>query len=347
MKGNFSTFEEFASRVYEIEQSKQDYIVPTAQARMDDEHSITLPSLGRYELTPYAERQLATKIGIPAKFWDTTLEYDGLREQTVNTMLAQRPERKAMVRTLDSTARAILSDRYRPIDNMFVLNAIWPTLQQYPDLQFNSTSLTDRRMYLQVSFPSLEAEIQKGDVVRAGLTFTNSEVGSGAVNAELTVWRLVCSNGMIGKSLMRSMHVGRRLDFDDENTYEIYRDDTIEAEMRSLNLRLRDVVHAGLADESFQKVVAQMRGAAEDRIEQPESVIENVTKRLDLPDFMQTPILMNMAEERNMTRWGVINGITNYAKSVENRDQQYDLERVGSKILGMSKREWSELATVA
>ena len=57
------------------------------------------------------------------------------RGQRGNTWLADRPQSSYMVRTLDDCARALLSDRYRRIDNLEIAMAVlllsghpWPAL---------------------------------------------------------------------------------------------------------------------------------------------------------------------------------------------------------------------------
>lgn len=342
MVSTYNSFADFAARIEEIERTKEDYVVSTESVRMTEPEAIDVTGLGSFKLTPHATGQLADRLQIPRKFWDRTTEYTGLREEIVNTMFQQKPERR-MVRTLDGDARAWLSDRYKPRDNWFVLNAISPTLAEHKDLEVNARSLSETRMYLQITFPRIEFEVTEGDVVRAGLTISNSEVGAGAVNVETLIWRLVCKNGMIGQSLLRSTHVGSRIDFDDARSYDVFKDDTMEAELHSLRLRLRDVVAAAISESAFEQEVAKLRTAAGDMIKEPEPTIENVTQRYGLPDSARTPLLVNMAEERNMNRYGLANAITNWAQTLDSRDAQYEAERISSKLIAVTPREWAEL----
>ena len=342
MISTHENFADFAARIEEIERTKQDYVVATDSVKMTDPDTLHVAGLGPFGLTRHASGQVADRLQIPRKFWDRTTEYVGLREDIVNTMLSQKRERR-MIRTLDGNARAWLSDRFKPRDNWFVLNAIAPTMQQHDDLEINSKTLSETRMYLQVTFPRMEREVTVGDVVRAGIVISNSEVGAGAVNVETLIWRLQCRNGMIGKSLLRSTHVGSRVDFDDDRSYDVFQDDTMEAELRSLQLRLRDVVAAALTESAFEAEVAKLRDAAGDAIRDPDQTIENVTQRYGLPEASKTPLLVNMAEEHNMNRYGLANAITNWAKDLDDRDAQYETERIGAKLIDVSKREWSDM----
>ena len=73
-----------------------------------------------------------------------------------------------------------------------------------------SCEVTENRMFIKVVNHRLEAEVMPGDIVRAGVVISNSEVGLGAVSVRPLVYRLVCTNGMIVNDFgERKAHVGR------------------------------------------------------------------------------------------------------------------------------------------
>jgi hypothetical protein len=339
--------EGFVEEVHRIEAAKADYVISTRHMEYKDDGSIwaAIADYQRhYEPTDHAQRQIASRLGIPAKFWNRLDEYDGLKPTVVNEMWHQRPEQR-FVRTLnDDTIRAYLSDRYRPIDNMLVLDAVLPTMMEHNDLQVVSRAMGEQRMYLQVVFPRLQAEVAPGDVVQAGVTITNSEVGSGAVDIASTIWRLVCRNGMVGESYLRKNHVGSRIDLNADESYDIYGDDTIRAEIESLRLRLRDVFAASMKQSAFEHRVAALREAREDRVEDVIETAKNVTKHYGLPEDSVSAIAGNVIEERNPNRYGFANALTWYAQSLDNMDRQHDLERQGSALITMSHSAWKGLA---
>ena len=41
-----------------------------------------------------------------------------------------------------------------------------------------------------------------------------------------------------------------------------------------------------------------------------------------------------------MNRYGLANGLTALAHSMENRDAQYEVEKMGAKVIEMSRTEW-------
>ena len=96
----------------------------------------------RYGLTPLARRQLADKLRIPLTYFERMRETQPqLLDHNINTWMQQEGDRR-LLRTLDGQVRAVLSDRYRRLDNIDLAEAVLPILQQLPDVQFESMELT-------------------------------------------------------------------------------------------------------------------------------------------------------------------------------------------------------------
>jgi hypothetical protein len=245
---------------------------------------------------------------------------------------------------MDGRARAILSDRYRPLDNILIVGAALPVLAANPDLIVTAADIGEARMYLQVVLPKLHAEIQVGDAVQYGFTITNSEVGMGAVDVKSFVYRLVCKNGMIGESVTRRYHVGRRVGNDEED-YSIFSDETIEAELKSFQLRLRDTLIATLNQTAFEALVERMRKGVEDKVA-PISVqdtVLNITKRYSMSEAEMSAIFNRIMGDGGFNRWHIANAITAQAHDTENPDRQYDLERIGYELAVMPSKEFATM----
>jgi hypothetical protein len=172
------------------------------------------------------------------------------------------------------------------------------------------------------------------------LTITNSEVGASSVDIQEFIWRLVCANGAIGQSLLRSYHVGARIDY--ENS-EIFQNDTIEAEMKSFTLRLRDVMADAVSQTRLDMTADKMRSANQDKIYKPAAMMKEVTKYFSISDSDGDLILSNMIENNSMTRYGLMNGITALAHRIENADKQYEVEKLGMQIIDLKPHEWMML----
>ena len=331
----------FMARLDEIEKTKNDYVLPSTKMEMSAPDKIELTQIGSFEMNEVSHGQLASKLNIPKKYYDMISSIDGLREYNVNQLL-EKANSRYTVRTIDGTARALLSDRYLPVDNYLVLKETMPVLMEFPGAQIHTANLSDRRMYLQILFPHTQRDIKVGDAVQYGLTLTNSEVGLGAVNVEATIHRLVCSNGMIGKSIVSRKHVGRQID--ETDNVELFRRETVQADLKAFTMKMADIIRYSLEASQIELMYEPLRLASQTPVEKPEETIQNITKRYGLNEQESQHILRNMFAENNISKYGIINGITNAAHITDSVDRQYELERIGSDILDLPRSQWEVLS---
>lgn len=71
-----------------------------------------------------------------------------------------------MLRTLDGSARAYLSNRYRYIDNIDIAGVTLPILNRLPDIRFESCQITESHMYIKAVPPHLQTEVSPSDIVQ-------------------------------------------------------------------------------------------------------------------------------------------------------------------------------------
>ena len=94
-------------------------------------------------------------------------------------------------------ARAVLSGKYQPFDSHEVLQAIEPYLHGF---EISSAVVERDEMRILVAMPGHSYDVSTrrvGDITKAALVISNSEIGSMSLRAEFSMFRLVCSNGMI------------------------------------------------------------------------------------------------------------------------------------------------------
>ena len=262
---NGRTLVQLAEEVQRQLASKRDMIVPTVlmnhhTAGGESSIAITAPEgVQSYGTTDLFRRQLADKLRIPFGYFERMrTTQPELLDRNVNTWLQAEPEQR-MVRTLDGQARAYLSDRYRRLDNYDLMEHVLPMLRELPGARIESCELTPVRMYLKVITPRLEYEIQRGDIVQAGVVISNSEVGQGTLSVQPLVYRLVCKNGLIAPdAAMRKSHVGRIAQASDHEIM-LFKDYTLEAEDKAFFLKVRDVVQAAVSEATFTLVAEKMR----------------------------------------------------------------------------------------
>lgn len=344
MRGNYDKLENLAAEIERIEKSKQDFIVPHgAMVMEEDDRSLSIKGTGTFALTPISHQQISEKLAIPKRYYDAMEAIPGLRAKNVNSWFGHSSADRKLVRTLDNKGRAFLSDKFVPFDNFTVMESFLPVMRNFADVEVRSLSLTETKMYVQIVFPGMNAEVRPGDVVQAGITLSNSEVGYGAVDISTLVWRQICSNGLVGQSLVSRYHVGKRIQ-EDAMEMNIFKHDTVRAEIEAFRLRLRDVFEHALTTDVFEAQVRKFREIAEDRIDNPIRAVENVTSRFGLSETEREGTMANLITEGDTTRWGLVNSITALAKSIDNRDRQYQIEQIGYKLVELPAPEWEQLA---
>lgn len=330
--------------------SKRDMIVPTLlmnHQTEDGETSIAINApdgVQSYRTTELFRRQLADKLKIPFSYFERMrATQPELLDRNVNTWLRSEPEQR-MVRTLDGQARAYLSDRYRRLDNYDLMEHVLPMLKELPGARIESCELTPVRMYLKVVTPQVEYEIQRGDIVQAGIVISNSEVGQGTLSVQPLVYRLVCRNGLIlPDAAMRKSHVGRSAEAS-ENEITLFKDDTLEAEDKAFFLKVRDIVQAAVSEATFVLAAEKMRrtlgiGLAGD----PARTVESLGVRYLLNEQERTGVLRHLVQGGDLSGYGLVNAVTAFAQDVEDYDRSTELEVLGGRLLDQKASEWDAL----
>ena len=337
--------------------AKADYVVDTRCLEMDygdtgmvlrmlDERSNDL--VEPLDINQIAHRQIGTQLKIPAPYYDRMMrDNPTLLAHNTNTWFRQEPSQR-MLRTLDGTARAYLSNRYRRIDHLEILQSVLPVLEQIPDAQFESSNITDNRMYLKVVNPRLETEVAKGDVVQAGIMISNSETGMGAVCVQPLVFRLVCLNGMIvNDAKTRKNHVGR-VQEGDEN-FQLFSDRTLEADDHAFLLKIQDTVRSVVDEALFHQVVSLMKDATQARMNTADipTVVKLAGRDFGISEAESNGVLNRLIEDHDLTLYGLANAVTRYSQDVESYDRATDLEGIGYNILSMPQQQWHRLNQVS
>lgn len=328
--------------------SKQDLVVPSSLLKCSTDQGGTLKMSieGRggdsaFGVTNLARRQLAEKLKIPFMYFERMrTEQPGLLDRNVNTWLQTDGERR-MIRTLDGQVRAVLSDRYRRLDNFDLAENVLPILQRLPEARFESVELTETKMYLKVVTPQVKFEVAPGDVVQAGIVITNSEVGCGTLAVQPLVYRLICRNGLIASDhALRKTHVGRILQSGEESV-NVYRDDTLAADDKAFFLKVRDVVEAAVSEATFRQVAQKMQKTLDIKLRgDPVKAVEVLANRYTLNENERAGVLRHLIVEGDLSAYGLVNAVTHFSQDVEDYDRATEFEALGGKLIDLAPTEW-------
>lgn len=378
------TLSELAREIERRANSKKDYVADSRNLRVvpgngdwseSNTAHLEIDEIGKFPITDHSHSQISGFTKIPKKYYDRMREESpNLLALNVNHWFRENPRRR-MIRTLERSvdiqempsvspevlenppaireARAFLSDRYRIMDNEEILESVLPVISDIGNCEIVSCDVTNTRLWLKVIFPWIEAEVEHqgkkvGDVVQAGFTLGNSEIGLGKTFVDPLIYRLSCLNvARMTDYGMSRYHVGRVVG-EGRDAQEFFKDDTLRANDEAFLLKLRDVVKAAADEIHFKALVGRMSKTTENEIEgDPVKSIEVVQKKFGFNDDERFGVLKHLIEGWELSQYGLSNAITRTSQDLADYDRASDLERFGGKIIELSPSEWRTISKAA
>ena len=340
MKQGMKSIENLYGELMRQREARMDLIANTRSLSVSTENGISTLSIFtdkdiyNFKVTDIAQRHIADRLGIPFKYYERMMnEYPKLLDENINSWLKFRAE-KRMLRTLDGKLRAFLSNRYRRLDNLELVDHILPVIMQMKNCTIASCDITETHLYLKVINKSMKAEITEGDIVQAGFVVSNSEIGLGALKVEPLVYRLICKNGMISKDYAhKKYHTGRNVE-DTDNAYELYSDETLQADDKAYFMKVQDIVSAAVDETKFMLTVDKMRQSKNITTgDNPIETVEVLGDKYLLNKNERASILRHFIIDRDFSQFGLINAVTRTSQDVEDYNRATELERIGGTIL--------------
>lgn len=337
---------------------KQDYVLGAGAFHMDATDTVltgTAPVItadgvttgdGRYATNDVFDDGVATRLNIPRAYLrKMRQEEPDLYATNINTWLAG-DSRKHLIRTYENgdtrTARALLSDRFRALDNLDALNAALIGIMRNDggtQVEVDSADLSERRMVVRLRAPQVAAAapaLLRGyrspfsgatgtdnPTVFAGLVITNSETGSGAFTLVPRLEVEICTNGMvIKKDASRAVHLGARLDQGQINWSQT----TQKAALDLITAKAADAVAAFLDPAYLNQAIEELTHAADKTITQPSDTITRVAKTMNYSKEETDTILTHFIQGGQLTAGGIMQAITATAQTLPDSDRAWDME---------------------
>ncbi len=359
------TLVELATEIERRANSKKDLVASTKNLAMGvNANGAVAMSVGRdhiFNINSVAHAQIGEHTEIPKAYYDKMLDKaPALLSSNVNTWFEKYPAQR-MVRTLDGSARAFLSDKFRTdMENEDLANALLPVLGEL-GLQVSSCEITDRRMYIKAVDPKVCRELAKtgarfGDgghtivrVASPAITISNSEVGHGAWGVRGGYYDSFCSNlAFFGERSMRQAHIGGKHTVAEGELYAMLSDRSRRLDSAALYSKLVDVVKGVFDSVMFNALIDKVEDSHNDKITGDVVKVMDVTaKKLGLNETEGKSALRHLIEGGDLSRFGMMNAITRMSADVESYDRATDLERVGAQIIELPKADWKVLAEAA
>lgn len=361
------TLQELAKEIKRRSTAKKDFVAPVSMLKVAVQKSKPIAVLergrdgrGLFGINRIAHEQFADYAGIPMQYYRRMLDNDpSLLATNVNRWLEDSKDERRMIRTLDGDVRALLSDKYRTLENEDIAEAILPVLLDR-DLLIMSCEITDQRLYIKAVDKKILKDVPTGrkigdgshvffDTVSPAVTISNSEVGRGSLLIEHSVFTKVCTNLATFGASMRKFHTGARAEMSDE-VYQLLTDKTKRLTDAAVWSQAKDLVNAIFDEKKFDDITKKLADATEDKIGKKADVVkvvELVGRKVGLGDSERKGVLQCLIEDGDLTRYGVHSAITRFSQDVEDYDRATELERAGAKVIELPKGEWKQMAEAA
>ena len=350
--------------------AKYDVVVPAARLAYDAGHLIVKGGAARFDETGVEEADavlaptdifddgVSDRLGIPRGYLrrmrDERDDAGLLLDANVNGWLEQEPQRRFLVRAFRTDdpddigiARSLLSDRFRPIDNLDVLMAALDGVNRAGvNVEVDGGDLSERRMSLRLTCPEVSAVAPRllsnyrspfnGDsgadlpLVFAGFVVQNGENGGAAFTVVPRVVVQVCKNGMtVTRDAMRQVHLGGRL----EEGVVRWSDDTQRKNLELVTAQASDAVSTFLDPDYLETVVAGIEEQADAEVDDAPGTIERIGRSFGFSEAEQASILDAFIRSGDVSAGGVMQAVTATAQELDDPDRASDLEDMALAVL--------------
>ena len=276
-------------------------------------------------LSPWATAQVCQRLGMPTPYFlrcprplrDAQFNHWAWSQDQEPDEDSPKPGtyRPWLLRGQGEGVRAVLSDRYAPLDNADLLGTLVPLLEDR--FEVRGIALTSESLHLRLVDPRLAREVLPDDRLLAGVHIANSEVGRRSVTVDALVWRLVCLNGLVmlqkGRSLLRQRHIS----WDRPRFADALRVAVSEAAMAG----------AGLID--------RLQAATREPVPDVEGVVRAIARQASLTQAVQEKVLAALRATpppQQERVYGLVQALTFTAQSLP-PDDRYDLEVTAGRLL--------------
>lgn len=320
---------------------------------------------GSMPLSRTASSQLLGRLEVPVKFADNLRgrEYCDLLGDLVRGILDKQAGggKRFLVRTLDGKVRAVLSDKYRPLDNS---DLFFCAAQRFQEVgaQMWKARLWDGGFEMFAVAPHIEAEVttdrtfnpgdgwasrwygKSGDVHNAAVRIDNSETGQGGLNVKLAIMRRVCANFNVWADGVSVIHAGKLNDNADGLITKS--DETKRLESQVIWSRVNDAITTAFDAAKFSQYIGLLNNATQQPLPDARVVVANVSEAYAITDERKAAILADLLGSGDLSRFGLCQSVTASAHLADKEgraEEASQLETLGGELITMSDKKFSSL----
>lgn len=310
-------------RSEEIQSHCTDYMVREASLRnirFNDTAGITFIDSNTNDVhslnfTHYSLSQLGTKIGVPARYLEKCVSSGRieLAQDNVNSWLEDY-NKDLFIRAYDDRARGILSSKYSVCDTPEILGVV-DDVVDLSKYKVKGSFLSEERLH--VRLVSKEMLPIDGEDLFAGLFLDSSDVGRNILTVKFGIYKQVCTNGLIickaGGTMFEQKHIGITAEEFHDGLY-------------------KSLQNVDLLTEHAIEWVEEARKKKAFSMEDTEEFIAKIRQQTNLSEESANKVIDLMQSKYSMSKWGLINGITEVAQDFT-LERRLELERIAGNIL--------------
>lgn len=225
------------------------------------------------------------------------------------------------------------------------------------DTMLLSSNVGENAMHLKVLFTdeALKADLGTApdgtrDEVQPYAVLRNSETGQGSLSFRLGFYRSFCTNGCIfgteeAFSFSRN-HVGGKLS-GGANGIEVFSDDTQRKADELIIAEVSDAFRVVSDPARVEQMASKLRALkAGEQVGDAFAAVDALAQELDIRESEKQGILGSFLRDGDMTRWGLLNAVTEQANSDDiSYDRAQEIEEVGAQIINLTPASWLKIAT--
>ena len=333
----------------------QDRIAKVSQINVysPDDKTWRIESDGNFSLGlhNHAFGQIVSDAGMPRKFVDELVEQaNGTRwgaelvSHNLKEIFSHRPKQRNLIRADGDIAKGFLSDKFRRIDSRPLLETFMLGASSLGLVPIEGVGL-DTRSRVRAVLPKIFEPVPN-EVMIFGLEWGNSDFGNGGHVVNLWTMRTRCTNLLVANSVLRQIHLGKRLSDDIE-----YSDRTLKLDTDANRSALSDAMQHAIGPAQVQKMLTSIRSADEKEIkgQDIDKLLKSALSKGEMEkvvDMFEGPDVINMPQAKST--WRLSNAISFFAQAESIApDRKLELQELAGKVIGLRSVKDAEPANAA
>lgn len=294
-------------------------------------------------LIPHSAMQIAEKFGIPTGYLKSLVQgkdwQKELAARDLNEFSKHTERNRVLVRSVGDDVRGVLSDRYRLMDSKEIVLAFMQEAMNNNARLFDGF-MDETRIWIDLLNPELyEINTPKNGLVHMafGGRISNSDYGDGSLQVRLFEMQAVCTNGLVRESLLRQVHLGKKLPSDFR-----FSDMTYKLDTQTMASAVKDITQKVFSSEYLSEKAAEIEEASYievDAIKELENLKKTNANFLKSDEKAVTEILMSNRQDDGVqgesTLWKFVQGVTAHGRNIsaEQPRKSRELQEIASGLM--------------